>query len=120
MNHHPTGTVVTVEGPRFSTYAESMLFRSWGADTINMTSVPEAALAKEAGLMYAAVAMATDYDCWRENEGGVDSAKVVETFRMNAAAALQVLRVAVAMIRDKGDWTAEIEEAEKVVKTAMM
>lgn len=63
---HKRGVIVTIEGPRFSTKAESVLFRSWGADLVNMTTVPEVCLAKEAGLCYASIALPTDYDCWRE------------------------------------------------------
>lgn len=63
---HDHATMVTVEGPRFSSRAESLMFRSWGADLINMTTVPEVVLAKEAGLSYASIAMVTDYDCWRD------------------------------------------------------
>lgn len=66
--------MVTIEGPRFSSRAESFMFRAWGADVINMTTVPEAVLAKEAGICYASIALATDYDCWKENEeevGGI-------------------------------------------------
>ncbi|MBI4710165.1 MAG: MTAP family purine nucleoside phosphorylase, partial [Nitrospirae bacterium] len=66
--HHKSGTVITIEGPRFSTKAESHLFRSFGADVINMSTVPEVILAREAGLCYQTVAMSTDYDCWKEGE----------------------------------------------------
>lgn len=68
MKVHQSGTVVTIEGPRFSTRAESNLFRSWGCDLVNMTTVPEATLAKELGLCYASIALPTDYDCWKEQE----------------------------------------------------
>lgn len=68
---HSKGTVITIEGPRFSSRAESCMFRSWGADVINMTTVPEVILAKEAGMSYASIAMATDYDCWKEHEEAV-------------------------------------------------
>ncbi|TRY96797.1 hypothetical protein DNTS_031640 [Danionella cerebrum] len=68
---HPRGTMVTIEGPRFSSRAESLMFRQWGADVINMTTVPEVVLAKEAGLCYASIAMATDYDCWKEHEEAI-------------------------------------------------
>ena len=64
---HDHGTMVTIEGPRFSSKAESLMFRSWGGDLINMTTVPEVVLAKEAGLSYASIAMVTDYDCWRDS-----------------------------------------------------
>lgn len=63
--------MITIEGPRFSSQAESLMFRSWGADVINMTTVPEVILAKEAGMSYASIAMATDYDCWKEHEEAV-------------------------------------------------
>jgi 5'-methylthioadenosine phosphorylase len=65
---HRNKTLVTIEGPRFSTRAESRMFISWGADIINMTVATEAALAKEAGIPYAVIAMSTDYDCWKEDE----------------------------------------------------
>lgn len=68
VQFNPQGCVVAIEGPRFSTKAESRMFQTWGGDVINMSAVPEVALAKEAGLSYASLAMITDYDCWR-NEG---------------------------------------------------
>lgn len=68
---HVRGTMLSIEGPRFSSRAESLMFRQWGADVINMTTVPEVVLAKEAGLCYASIAMATDYDCWKEHEEAV-------------------------------------------------
>ena len=78
------GTVVTIEGPRFSTRAESHMFRSWGADVINMSIATEAALANEAGMAYAAVAMSTDYDCWKEDEAPVSWEEILEVFHKNA------------------------------------
>lgn len=89
--HHRTGTVVTIEGPRFSTKAESHLFRSWGCDVINMTTVPEATLAREAGLCYAAAAMSTDYDCWHETEEHVTIEKILEIMRKNADNVVRLL-----------------------------
>lgn len=80
---HPRGTVVTIEGPRFSTRAESRMYRIWGADVINMSIAPEAALANEAGLEYAAVAMSTDYDCWKEDEAPVTWEMVFAIFSEN-------------------------------------
>jgi 5'-methylthioadenosine phosphorylase len=82
---HGKGTVVTIEGPRFSTRAESHMFRAWGADIINMSTAPEAALANEAGIPYAAVAMSTDYDCWKEDEEPVTWEAVLGIFQQNAA-----------------------------------
>lgn len=66
LRHHTTGTAVTIEGPRFSTKAESVLFQTWGCDVVNMTTVPEACLVKETAMCYASIALPTDYDCWRD------------------------------------------------------
>ncbi len=81
---HPKGCVITIEGPRFSTVAESKMFRIWGADVINMSTAPEAMLANEAGIPYAAVAMSTDYDCWKEDEAPVTWDEILEVFTHNA------------------------------------
>ncbi len=80
---HPTGTIVTIEGPRFSTRAESIMFRNLGADIINMSIAPEAALANEAGLSYAAVALSTDYDSWKHDEDPVTWEDVFRVFEEN-------------------------------------
>ncbi|MCX6243794.1 MAG: S-methyl-5'-thioadenosine phosphorylase [Bacteroidetes bacterium] len=80
---HPSGTVVTIEGPRFSTRAESVMFRTLGADIINMSTAPEAALANEAGLSYAAVALSTDYDSWKHDEEPVTWEDVFRVFEEN-------------------------------------
>ncbi len=89
--HHERGTVVTIEGPRFSTRAESRMFRSWGADVINMSIAPEAALANEAGLPYAAIAMSTDYDCWKEDEAPVTWKEILEIFGKNVDNVIKLL-----------------------------
>jgi len=78
---HPTGTYVCIEGPRFSTRAESRLFRQWGCDIIGMTMYPECVLAREAEICYVSIAMVTDYDVWAVKP--VSSDEVVETMRMN-------------------------------------
>ncbi len=88
---HETGTVITIEGPRFSTRAESHMFRSWGADVINMTIATEAALANEAGIPYAAIAMSTDYDCWKEDEEPVSWDEIVKVFSENAERVTRLL-----------------------------
>ncbi len=89
------GTYLAIDGPQFSSKAESHLYRSWGCDVIGMTNMPEAKLAREAELPYASVAMVTDYDCWRENEGAVEVGRILETLRANTAnAARLVLEVA--------------------------
>ena len=84
-------TVVTIEGPRFSTYAESHMFRNWGADIINMSTCPEVILANELGLPYQTIAMSTDYDCWKENEAPVTFEMVLETMKANAEKVKQLL-----------------------------
>jgi len=81
---HETGTVVTIEGPRFSTRAESRMFRLLGADVINMSIASEAILANELEIPYAAIAMSTDYDCWKEDEPPVSWEEIMEVFGQNA------------------------------------
>lgn len=81
------GTYVAVEGPQFSTRAESHLYRSWGCDVIGMTGMPEARLAREAELPYACVGMVTDYDCWREHTADVQVTDVLAILKSNAEAA---------------------------------
>jgi 5'-methylthioadenosine phosphorylase len=83
ITHHPTGTIVTIEGPRFSTRAESKMFRMWGGDIINMSTVPEVVLAREAGICYALAAMSTDYDTWHESEEPVTWEMIATTMRKN-------------------------------------
>ena len=92
----PGGTYVCMEGPQFSTRAESNLYRSWGADVIGMTNLQEAKLAREAELCYATVAMVTDYDCWREGHDDVTVDQVVAVLHQNAENAGKVVRAAVA------------------------
>ena len=81
---HRGATYLAMEGPQFSTLAESRLYRSWGADIIGMTGMPEAKLAREAELCYACVAMVTDYDCWHPGHDAVDVAMVIRTLTQNA------------------------------------
>lgn len=83
LNFHPKGTVVTIEGPRFSTRAESNMFRAWGAEIINMSIAPETILANEAGIPYAAIALSTDYDCWKIDEAPVSWPDVLKVFNEN-------------------------------------
>lgn len=84
LRHHSKGTVVTIEGPRFSTKAESHMFRSWGADVINMSTVPEVILARELGICYQSIAMSTDYDCWKEGEEPVTWEMILNIMKKNA------------------------------------
>jgi 5'-methylthioadenosine phosphorylase len=90
------GTYVCMEGPQFSTRAESNLYRSWGADVIGMTNLQEAKLAREAEICYATMAMVTDYDCWREGHDDVTVEQIVAVLNQNAANAAKVVRAAVA------------------------
>jgi 5'-methylthioadenosine phosphorylase len=83
VSFHEKGTVITIEGPRFSTRAESRMFQIWGADVINMSIAPEAILANEAGIPYAAIAMATDYDSWHKEEKPVTWEEILEIFHKN-------------------------------------
>jgi len=83
FEHHNGGTVVTIEGPRFSTKAESTLFRSWGCDVINMSTVPEICLARELELAYQSIAMSTDYDCWHESEEDVTMEMIYAVMEKN-------------------------------------
>jgi 5'-methylthioadenosine phosphorylase len=85
------GTYLAMEGPQFSTRAESALYRSWGCDVIGMTGMPEAKLAREAELPYASVAMVTDYDCWREGEA-VEVTHILEVVAANAALSRNLVR----------------------------
>ena len=88
---HQGATYLAMEGPQFSTLAESRLYRQWGADVIGMTGMPEAKLAREAEICYASVAMVTDYDCWHEGHGAVDVAQVIATLTANATQAGQLV-----------------------------
>jgi 5'-methylthioadenosine phosphorylase len=95
---HERGTVVTIEGPRFSTRAESFMFRTLGADIINMSIATETVLANEAGMPYAAVAMSTDYDCWKPDEESVTWEAVLKVFAENAVRVTALLRGAIPKI----------------------
>jgi 5'-methylthioadenosine phosphorylase len=102
--HHVGGTYVVMEGPQFSTLAESELHRSWGASVIGMTNMPEAKLAREAELCYATVAMVTDFDAWHPEHDAVDVAQVIATMKGNSALAKAfVLRLARGFPRQHPD-----------------
>ncbi|TDW68902.1 5'-methylthioadenosine phosphorylase [Novosphingobium sp. PhB55] len=89
---HRVGCYLAMEGPQFSTRAESRMYRNWGADVIGMTGMPEAKLAREAELPYAMLGMVTDYDSWREEEAGVEVSHVLEVMHANAKVAHDMLR----------------------------
>lgn len=88
---HPKGTIITIEGPRFSTRAESRMFRMWGGDIINMSTAPEAILAKEIGIPYAVIAMSTDYDSWKDDEEPVSWEEVLRVFKENVERVARLL-----------------------------
>ena len=89
--HHQAGTTITIEGPRFSTRAESRYFKSLGADVINMSTLPEVILARELGICYASVAMATDYDAWKISEAAVTWEMISNVMKDNAANVIKLL-----------------------------
>ena len=92
IKHQMGGTYVVMEGPQFSTFAESNLYRSWKADVIGMTNMPEAKLAREAEIRYCTVAMVTDYDCWHSEHEEVDVAMVIKTLKQNASNAQNLVK----------------------------
>jgi 5'-methylthioadenosine phosphorylase len=93
--HHVGGTYVCMEGPQFSTLAESLLYRSWGADLIGMTNLQEAKLAREAEICYSTLALVTDYDCWHPDHDAVTAEQIMSVLGKNAETAKAVLRAAV-------------------------
>ena len=98
LNTHPAGCIITIEGPRFSTRAESRMFRIWGGDLINMSTAPECILANELGIPYAAVAMATDYDSWKEDENSVSWEEIIEVFGKNVHNVVNLLLKVIPLI----------------------
>ncbi|MBI4297449.1 MAG: S-methyl-5'-thioadenosine phosphorylase [Chloroflexi bacterium] len=98
---HPRGTYVVIEGPQFSTRAESHLYRSWGADVIGMTALPEAKLAREAEICYAILACSTDYDCWHESEVPVTVEMVVANLNKNTALSKAILGDVIPRVSDE-------------------
>ncbi len=103
LTAHSDKTVITIEGPRFSTKAESHMFRSWNADVINMSTVPEVSLAREQKIHYAAVAMSTDYDCWHEEEEPVTWEMIVQTMQENAGNVIKLFLDVIPKIKEYED-----------------
>jgi 5'-methylthioadenosine phosphorylase len=95
---HKGGTYICIEGPNFSTRAESNVYRSWGVDVIGMTNIPEARLAREAEICYATVALATDYDCWHQDHDDVSVEAVIAIIHQNVATARGIIKAAVKRI----------------------
>jgi len=100
---HPKGTYVAMEGPAFSTRAESRLYRSWGADIIGMTILPEAKLAREAEICYASIACVSDYDSWQEKSKPVTVDVILDTMHKNIDTAKRIIKLAVARIPQRRD-----------------
>ena len=98
---HEGGTCVVMEGPAFSTRAESFLYRSWGADVIGMTALPEAKLAREAEICYAVIACVTDYDCWHQTHEDVTVDMILELLRRNAGVSKKLIRRAIGQLGDE-------------------
>ena len=98
---HDGGCYVAIEGPQFSTRAESRLYRKWGGDVVGMTGMPEARLAREAELPYAMLGMITDYDSWRGEDAGVEASEVIEMVHRNAELALRVVACLAASLPDE-------------------
>ena len=112
---HRDGTYVCIEGPQFSTRAESNLFRSWGVDVIGMTNLPEARLAREAELPYATIALATDYDCWHQSEESVTVEAVIAVLKKNVATARAILRAVAGILPDPSE-----SPAHRALENAVM
>jgi 5'-methylthioadenosine phosphorylase len=102
---HPRGTMVVMEGPAFSTRAESRLYKSWGADIIGMTALPEAKLAREAEICYAIIGCVTDYDSWWEPGKPVTVDMILEILRKNVDISKKIIKLAVSRITEKRDCT---------------
>lgn len=109
MSFHEKGCVITIEGPRFSTRAESELFRQWKADVVNMSTAPEAILSREAGIEYAAIAMSTDYDCWKRDEEPVSIEGILKVISQNAENVKKVLLKTIELMAGETEFKKEKE-----------
>ena len=117
IGHQVGGTYVVMEGPQFSTLAESNLYRSWGADVIGMTNMPEAKLAREAEIRYCTIAMVTDYDCWHPDHDEVDVSMVVQTLIKNAANAQNMIK---EIIKTFKNYSVEKDPANDCLNVAII
>ena len=117
ISHQIGGTYVVMEGPQFSTLAESNLYRSWNADVIGMTNMPEAKLAREAEIRYCTVAMVTDYDCWHPDHDEVDVAMVIQTLQKNASNAQNMIK---EIIKTFKDFSIDKDPANNCLDTAII
>ena len=117
ISHQIGGTYVVMEGPQFSTLAESNLYRSWNSDVIGMTNMPEAKLAREAEIRYCTVAMVTDYDCWHPDHDEVDVAMVIQTLQKNASNAQNMIK---EIIKTFKDFPVDKDPANNCLDTAII
>ncbi len=117
INYQTGGTYIVMEGPQFSTLAESNLYRSWKADVIGMTNMPEAKLAREAEIRYCTVAMVTDYDCWHSEHEEVDVAMVIKTLQKNAANAQNMIK---EVIKTFKNFSVDKDPANNCLDTAII
>lgn len=117
--HHKDLTCVCIEGPSFSTLAESRLYRSWGCHVVNMTSVPEVPLASELATMYACILLVTDYDCWREDEESVRADLVVERMKELGAKARLIIPDVIRRIGET-DWSEQMKANKEKLKCSIM
>jgi len=117
IKYQTGGTYVVMEGPQFSTLAESNLYRSWNADVIGMTNMPEAKLAREAEIRYCTVAMVTDYDCWHPDHEEVDVSMVIQILMKNAANAQNMIK---EVIKTFNDFSVEKDPANNCLDVAII
>ena len=117
IDYQRGGTYVVMEGPQFSTLAESNLYRSWKADVIGMTNMPEAKLARESEIRYASVSMVTDYDCWHPDHDEVDVAMVIQTLQKNASNAQNMIK---EVIKTFKDFAVDNDPANNCLDTAII
>jgi 5'-methylthioadenosine phosphorylase len=118
--HHTSGTYVCMEGPAFSTQAESELHRSWKASLIGMTALPEARLAREAEICYATLALVTDFDCWKETGESVSVEMVVQTMKSNIDALRRMLPDMILAMRGRGDCACRHAARDAIMTDAAM
>jgi len=117
ISYQMNGTYIAMEGPQFSTLAESKLYRAWGADVIGMTNMPEAKLAREAEIRYCTVAMVTDFDCWHPDHDEVDVSKVIQTLKKNATNAQNMIK---EVIKTYKNFSAEKDPANDCLDAAII
>ena len=117
IKHQKGGTYIVMEGPQFSTLAESNLYRSWNADVIGMTNMPEARLEREAEIRYCTVAMVTDYDCWHPDHEEVDVSMVIQTLQKNASNAQSMIK---EVIKTFKDYSADKDPSNNCLEVAII